>query len=79
MSGACQRGTKPRWQRVRLDRIVIRQAHSLKEVIAVATVVEPAQHAAVLETDGRSCTGTGRYARAFRGVLCSRSLRDGRV
>ena len=69
----------PRWQRVRLDRIVMRQAHSLKEVIAAATIVKPAQHAAVLETGGRICMGTGRCVRAFRGVPYFRSLCDGRV
>lgn len=68
-----------RWQTVRVDRTVIRQGHSLKEVIAVGAIVEAAQHAAVLETDGRSCTGMDRFARAFRGVPYSRSQRDNRV
>ena len=58
---------------------VIRQVQSLKEVIPVCPIVEAAQHTAVLETDGRSCTGTDHFARAFPEALYSCSLRDGPV
>ena len=47
--------------------------HSLKEVIAVGAVVEPALHTAVLETGGQSGKGRGRYDRAFLEALCRHS------
>jgi len=68
-----------RWQTGRDDRAVVPRVHSLKEVIAVGAVMETAQHAAVFETDGRTCTGMDRFARAFPEVPCSRLQRDIRV
>jgi hypothetical protein len=65
--------------RVRVDWVARQQDHSLKEVIAVGTVVLAGKHAAELETGGRSHTGKDRCDRASREALSSRSQRGLRV
>jgi len=65
--------------RVSLQSIVRQFLQSLKEVVAIGAVELAAQHATVLETDGRNRRGMDRCGRASRSIPCSRSLRDRRA
>jgi len=48
-------------------------------MVAVAAIEAAGAHATILETAARSCTGKGRYGRAFRRVLYFRSQRVRRI